>query len=40
MVGDYAFPRNMGDDDTLTVLVLRVYPIRNVVVLLGSEQRA
>ena len=28
MAGDYAFPQNMGDDDPLTVLVLRVYPFK------------
>ena len=28
VVGDYAFPKNMGDDDPLTVLVLRVYPFK------------
>ena len=28
VVGDYAFPRNMGDGEPLTVLVLRVYPFK------------
>ena len=31
VVGDCAFPKNMGDDDPLTVLVLRVYPFRSML---------
>ena len=28
VVADYAFPRNFGDEDPLTVLVMRVYPYK------------